>query len=377
MTLQLTNLIIHDRHNKALFNPVSFEVKDGEVFTLIGPSGCGKSTLLSAIAGHLSDDFSFDGEIQIEGKDVGKISPHLRRVGFLFQDDLLFPHLNIWENLAFALPNTMKGQARSQQLAYMLKKLEDALGQQLFSRTSQTTQLPPEGLLILEDVREILRLCENIKIKSNCSAGVVEGHIRIAAIHSVGMYELGDFLSGFMKAFPKVYVHLEYEHSEAIYEAVRKEQIDIGIVAYPKPNHLIESIPFSEDELVLVAGKKHKLNGKKSVSISQLKGEPFVAFGERIRVVINKLLAEKDIDVNIRMTHNNVYTLKKAVEAEIGVSILPNETVKEEITKGKLHKINITDINSKRPLSIIRLASKDISTPLEVFIKELLSFAQK
>ncbi|BCL70056.1 LysR family transcriptional regulator [Vibrio nigripulchritudo] len=260
-----------------------------------------------------------------------------------------------------------------------VKKLEDALGQQLLSRTSQTTQLTPEGLLILEDVREILRLCENIKIKSNYSAGVLEGHIRIAAIHSVGMYELGDFLSGFMKAFPKVCVHLEYEHSEAIYEAVRKEQIDIGIVAYPKPNHLIESIPFSEDELVLVTGKKHKLNGKKSVSISQLKGEPFVAFGERIptRVVIDKLLAEKGIDVNIRMTHNNVYTLKKAVEAEIGVSILPNETVKEEVAKGTLHKINVTDINSKRPLSIIRLASKDISTPLEVFIKELLSFAQK
>ncbi|BDU37482.1 ATP-binding cassette domain-containing protein [Vibrio nigripulchritudo] len=123
MTLQLTNLVIHDRHNKALFNPVSFEVKDGEVFTLMGPSGCGKSTLLSAIAGHLSDDFSFDGAIQIEGKDVGKISPHLRRAGFLFQDDLLFPHLNIWENLAFALPNTVKGQARNQQAMQALEKV--------------------------------------------------------------------------------------------------------------------------------------------------------------------------------------------------------------------------------------------------------------
>ncbi|PKF76689.1 LysR family transcriptional regulator [Vibrio sp. vnigr-6D03] len=260
-----------------------------------------------------------------------------------------------------------------------VKKLEDALGQQLLSRTSQTTQLTPEGLLILEDVREILRLCENIKIKSNYSTGVLEGHIRIAAIHSVGMYELGDFLSGFMKAFPKVCVHLEYEHSEAIYEAVRKEKIDIGIVAYPKPNHLIESIPFSEDELVLVTGNKHRLSGKKSISIQQLKNEPFVAFGEGIptRVVIDKLLQDSNVDVNIRMTHNNVYTLKKAVEAEIGVSILPNETVKEEVSKGTLHRIRVTDIDSKRPLSIIRLAAKDISTPLEVFIKELLNFADK
>ena len=63
MTLQLKNLVIHDRENKALFNPISFEVGDGEVFTLMGPSGCGKSSLLSTIAGHLSDDFKYSGNI--------------------------------------------------------------------------------------------------------------------------------------------------------------------------------------------------------------------------------------------------------------------------------------------------------------------------
>ncbi|GLQ72620.1 ATP-binding cassette domain-containing protein [Vibrio penaeicida] len=123
MTLQLKNLVIHDRENKALFNPISFEVGDGEVFTLMGPSGCGKSSLLSTIAGHLSDDFKYSGNILIENKEVGDISPHKRKVGFLFQDDLLFPHLNIWENLAFALPNSVKGQERNQQAMLALEKV--------------------------------------------------------------------------------------------------------------------------------------------------------------------------------------------------------------------------------------------------------------
>ncbi|MBD1556956.1 ATP-binding cassette domain-containing protein [Vibrio sp. S9_S30] len=123
MTLQLKNLVIRDRENKALFNPISFEVGDGEVFTLMGPSGCGKSSLLSAIAGHLADDFKYTGSILIEDKEVGNVSPHRRQVGFLFQDDLLFPHLNIWENLAFALPNTVKGQERNQQAMLALEKV--------------------------------------------------------------------------------------------------------------------------------------------------------------------------------------------------------------------------------------------------------------
>ena len=260
-----------------------------------------------------------------------------------------------------------------------IKKLEHALGQQLLSRTSQTTQLTPEGLVILEDVREILRLCEQIKSKSNYRQGILEGHIRVAAIHSVGMYELGDFLAGFMKAFPKVCVHLEYRHSEEIYEAITKEQIDLGVVAYPQNRPQIQSIPFSEDELVLVVGNKHRLSRKKSVSIKQLHRENYIAFGEGIptRVEIDKLLHGQGVDVDIRMTHNNVFTLKKAVEAEVGVSILPAETVKEEVAKGSLNRIRLSDINSKRPLAIIHNGSRKLSTPAQVFVERLLDDSRK
>lgn len=161
-----------------------------------------------------------------------------------------------------------------------IKKLEETLGQQLVSRTSQTTQLTPEGLLILEDVKEILRLCENIKVRSNYKQGVLEGHIRVAAIHSVGMYEIGDFLASFMKSFPKVCVHLEYKHSEDIYEEIKKEKIDIGIVAYPQNMPRIEILPYAEDELCLIVGVRHRLSQKKSIPLHMIDNEPFIAFGE-------------------------------------------------------------------------------------------------
>jgi len=112
MTLVVENLTIYNREKVALFEPLSFSVSNGETLSLMGPSGCGKSTLLNAIAGHLYNDFSFSGRITLGKRDISRIDPHLRKVGILFQEDLLFPHLNVWENLAFALPNHIKGQQR-------------------------------------------------------------------------------------------------------------------------------------------------------------------------------------------------------------------------------------------------------------------------
>lgn len=123
MTLAVENLTIYDRQQSQLFQPLSFTVSNGEVLSLMGPSGCGKSTLLNALAGHLGREFSFSGGITLAGTDISNLAPHKRKVGILFQEDLLFPHLNVWENLAFALPNSVKGQQRQTQALLALEKL--------------------------------------------------------------------------------------------------------------------------------------------------------------------------------------------------------------------------------------------------------------
>lgn len=114
MSLHLKELTIFNRDKTALFPPVTLEIKSGRIVTLMGPSGCGKSTLLSVIAGHLADDFSFEGEMTLNQVDLTALPPHKREVGILFQDDLLFPHLSVWENLAFSLPNSVATAQRHQ-----------------------------------------------------------------------------------------------------------------------------------------------------------------------------------------------------------------------------------------------------------------------
>ncbi|MDR9830225.1 ATP-binding cassette domain-containing protein [Vibrio sp. FNV 38] len=124
MSLSLASLTIRKRNGHVLFSNLSLSVASGEVLSLMGPSGCGKSTLLDVVVGHLSDEFSYDGEVILKGERIDTLAPHQRKVGILFQDDLLFPHLNIWENLAFALPNTVKGEARQYQAFQALDEID-------------------------------------------------------------------------------------------------------------------------------------------------------------------------------------------------------------------------------------------------------------
>ncbi|MBK8183843.1 MAG: ATP-binding cassette domain-containing protein [Candidatus Competibacteraceae bacterium] len=104
---------IHIRlHNRPLFTPLNLTIHPGEVVTLMGPSGCGKSTLLNYICGTLPSAFQAEGSARLGGRELMDLPVERRRVGILFQDALLFPHLTVAENLAFGLQSGHSRQTR-------------------------------------------------------------------------------------------------------------------------------------------------------------------------------------------------------------------------------------------------------------------------
>ncbi len=97
----------------ALLGPLSLDVAPGAVATIMGPSGSGKSSLLAFLCGTLDPAFAASGQATLDGADLAGLAPERRRIGILFQDDLLFPHLSVAGNLAFAVPaNAPNRQAR-------------------------------------------------------------------------------------------------------------------------------------------------------------------------------------------------------------------------------------------------------------------------
>ncbi len=108
-SLQLLDVRI-TLHDRVLIPALNLTVEPGECVTVMGPSGCGKSTLLAYIAGTLDPVFNATGRVCIGGVDITNVAPERRRVGIQFQDDLLFPHLSVGENLAFALTDRVREQ---------------------------------------------------------------------------------------------------------------------------------------------------------------------------------------------------------------------------------------------------------------------------
>jgi putative thiamine transport system ATP-binding protein len=96
--------INHKINNRTLVRDVNLSVANGQIATLMGASGSGKSSILGAIAGTLSESLSFKGTVSLNGKRVNDLPTSQRNIGLLFQDDLLFAHMTVFENLLFAVP---------------------------------------------------------------------------------------------------------------------------------------------------------------------------------------------------------------------------------------------------------------------------------
>ena len=118
-----------------LLGPVDVSVAPGQIVTVMGPSGAGKSSLLAYLCGVLPDDFSAQGRVLLGDDDITRLPPEERRLGILFQDDLLFPHLSVGGNLAFGLPRKQSRKERARLIADAL----DSFGLAGFSSRDPAT----------------------------------------------------------------------------------------------------------------------------------------------------------------------------------------------------------------------------------------------
>jgi len=118
-SLEIKNCELYRQHEQLL--SLNEQVKGGEILTVMGPSGSGKSSLLNWLTGTLPSGFNASGEVWLNGKNINNLPAHLRHIGVLYQDALLFSHLSVSGNIAFAMPKGNKKQR--------LEKIEHALEQ--------------------------------------------------------------------------------------------------------------------------------------------------------------------------------------------------------------------------------------------------------
>ena len=266
-----------------------------------------------------------------------------------------------------ASQNYVTQSAVSQQI----RMLEEKYGKQLLERTRNNVQLTPAGEILYQVSKEIVQRYGELEARLQAVAKVVAGTVRVATVHTIGLYELSAQLKRFLKAYPQVQLQLEYSRSNKIYDDALKGGIDIGIVAYPSRRPGITLIPFREDRLVLVCSPQHPLAKHKQVSIKKLDGEALVGFDRDIptRKETDRVFRRHGIEARYVMELDNVEIMKRVVEIGIGIAILPEHAVRPEVRGGTLAAVQVADEVFLRPLGIIHRSGKHFSPAATKFLE--------
>ena len=262
--------------------------------------------------------------------------------------------------------NSVTQSAVSQQIS-ALEKLFKSL---LIERSKKKFRLTREGQVLYDYSKQILQIYDALDSKLQEIKDIISGSIRVATIYSVGLHDLPPYLKKFLKAYPTVNVHVEYRRAAQVYEDVIGNVVDLGLVAYPTRDSKLEIFPLRRDPLVVVCHPQHPLAKHKAIKLKTLSGQKFIGFDPDTptRKAVDKILKENSVDVQHVMEFDNIETVKRAVEIDAGVAIVPQGTVTQEIAKQTLAQLTIEDGEFYRPLAAIYRKNKVLSPAMKQFL---------
>src|SRR5438309_6049506 len=208
-----------------------------------------------------------------------------------------------------ASQNFVTQSAVSQQV----RSLEDKYECRLLERARAGVKPTAAGQILYNSSKEIVRRFLELENRLREIGSVVGGSIRVGTVYSVGLHELPPYLTEFLRAFPAVNVHLEYLRANKIYEDLIEGKVDLGVVAYPAKRSQIVTVPFRNDELVLVAPPDSPLAAKNKVSFKQLDGQKFVGYERDIatRKASDRILRDHGVRPQYVMEFDNIETIKR------------------------------------------------------------------
>jgi DNA-binding transcriptional LysR family regulator len=265
--------------------------------------------------------------------------------------------------------NNVTQSAVSQQIS----SLERVFKSLLIERSKKRFRLTREGQVLYDYSKQIIATYEALGSKLQEIKDIISGTIRVATIYSIGLHDLPPYLKRFLKAYPTVNVHVEYRRANQVYEDVMGNVVDLGLVAYPTRDNKLEIYPLRKDPLVLVCHPQHALAKQKRIKMKTLSGQKFIGFQPDIptRKALDKILKENNVDVQHVMEFDNIETVKRAVEIDAGVAIVPQTTVVQEVAKQTLAQVELDDGDFFRPLAAIYKKNKVLSPAMKQFLSIL------
>ena len=265
--------------------------------------------------------------------------------------------------------NGVTHSAVSQQISSLERQFKSLL----IERSKKKFRLTREGQVLYEYSKQIIQTYEALQSQLQEIKDIVSGTIRVATIYSIGLHDLPPYIKRFLKDYPTVHIHVEYRRANQVYEDVLGNVVDVGLVAYPNKDPKLEIVALRKDPLVLICHPQHPFAKQKTIKLKSIANQKFIGFEPDIptRKALDKILKEHGVSVTNVMEFDNIETVKRAVEIDAGISIVPQATIAQEISKQTLSAVTLDDAEFFRPLAAIYKRNKVLSPAMRQFISIL------
>lgn len=263
-----------------------------------------------------------------------------------------------------------------------IKNLETDLGVKLLDRLGKGVVPTEAGEVLYQYGQKLLALRDHARQEIAGISGTVSGLLKIGGSTIPGAYVLPAMIGAFKKKYPSATIQLLIDDTAKVSEAVVNNDLHIGVVGARVSDPRLETHPFLKDELVIAVPARHRWAGRKTVSVEELAGEPFIVreSGSGTRRIMEERFGKAGIslaDLNTVAIVGSSDAVRQSVKAGLGISILSTRAILDDIKACRLFAVRLKGIQLERSFSIILLKGRSRSPLCRAFLDFLLKTKQK
>ncbi|MBN2289205.1 MAG: LysR family transcriptional regulator [Candidatus Glassbacteria bacterium] len=254
-----------------------------------------------------------------------------------------------------------------------IRNLEERLGQRLFERQGKNIQLTEAGKILYSQSRKIFQQLREVEVVLNDLKSLETGRLNLGTVDVISIYVLPMIFREFHQRYPRVEISIEVDNSFNLCSGVAGGELDLGFVTLPVEDKSLVSVPIYNDVMRVIANSRHPLAGRKLVTLEDLSKTNLIIYkrGSVTRRILEQIFESHGFELSPDMEIDRPEAMKKLVEVGLGVSIIPEMTIKREVEEGSLVVLEMGNIRFERQLGLVYRKGQFFSPSTAAFIEVL------
>ena len=257
-------------------------------------------------------------------------------------------------------------------VSLQVKALEDELGEDLFERRGKQILLTEAGRLLFARAETILEMAEQIPQDMAALGELRTGRLSIGASDTNCAYVLPPAVKAFRQAYPGIEIRLTDRMSPEVVRLVLEGAVDFGLATLPVTEPRVKTRPFFIRDDVAICSPTHPLAPEETVDLRSLSECAMLMLerGSTSRGLMDRMFAEVGLQPHVTMELGSIEVIKRFVEIGLGIAIVPEVAVRDEVTSGRLTALRVTGLPA-RQVGMVRREGGHLSRAAAAFLKFL------